>query len=129
MQQIKTHSKALRQFYFWCGIIATIAYRIIVVLNSYSSFWVSFAWYVGTIGFLLYFWHRYDISAKRAKLITENNLAKKIETNRPLSDNDRAALDYILRTLQSTKEKWNYIVIFTASAVALIIGIYLDFLA
>lgn len=128
MEQIKPHNRALREFFFWSGIIATIAYRIIVVLNSYSSFWVSVAWYVGTIGFLIYFWHRYNISARRAKLIRENNLANKVRTCGALGDQERIALDYILSTLVSTKEKWNYIVIFVASALALIAGIYLDFL-
>ncbi len=128
MKQIKPHNRTLREFFFWSGIIATIAYRIIVVLNNYSSFWVSVAWYVGTIGFLIYFGHRYNISAKRAKLISDNDLTNKVSTCGALGNQDKDALQYILSTLVSTKEKWNYIVIFAVSALALIAGIYLDFL-
>lgn len=129
MEEPKAHSRALREFYFWSGIIATLAYRIIVVLNNYSAVWVDIAWYIGTVGFIIYFIHRYDISDKRAKLVTENKLAQKIKANKPLSDEDREALGYILRTLKTTKEKWNYVVIFAASGIALLVGLYLDFIA
>lgn len=129
MEIPKAHPKAVRLFYFWAGIIATLAYRIIVVLNNYSTLWVGIAWYTGTIGFILYFIHRYDVSNRRAKLIVERELAKKIEERRALTDEDRAALGYILRTLKTTKEKWNYVVIFAASGIALAVGIYLDFIA
>ena len=43
-----------RWFFFIAGIIATLAYRIIIVLNAD---WIRIAWYVGTVGFILYFWH------------------------------------------------------------------------
>lgn len=127
MENTKTHSKVTRELFFWSGIIATVAYRIIVVLNNYSSTWVSIAWYIGTIGFIIYFIHRYDISNKRANLIVDNKLAYKVKNNKALTDKDREALIYILQTLKTTKEKWNYIVIFATSGLALIVGIYLDF--
>ncbi len=127
MPQTKEHSKFLRNFYFWSGIIATLAYRIIIVLNFYSNTWVKISWYVGTIGFIIYFIHRYQISDKRAKLITDNQLRKKIKQAKEINDQDSQALDYILRTLVSTKEKWNYIFIFVMSGLALITGIILDF--
>ncbi|MFA6511640.1 MAG: hypothetical protein WCV86_00730 [Patescibacteria group bacterium] len=127
MQPPKTHPRIIREFYFWAGIIATFAYRIIVVLNNYSAIWVSVAWYVGTIGFILYFMHRYSISNLRAKLIEKNQLIKKIDERSELNEDDRAALGYILRTLKTTKEKWNSIFIFVASGIALLVGVYLDF--
>lgn len=123
-----SHPNWLRALYFWIGFIATIAYRIIVVLNNYNPIWVQIAWYVGTIGFIIYFAHRYQISELRQQLIIEHKLASKIEKGAPLSPDDQVALLYILKTLRSTREKWNYIVIFISSALALAVGIWLDFI-
>ena len=129
MEQPKAHSKTARELFFWSGILATLSYRLIIVLNNYSSFWVKISWYVGTIGFIIYFIHRYDISDKRAKLIQENQLLDKINNSKPLSENDRLSLRYILKTLTTSKEKWNYVFIFTASGIALLLGIYFDLVA
>lgn len=116
----------MRNLFFWCGIFATICYRAIVVLNHYSKTISLIAWYVGTIGFILYFWHRYIVSERRVKLIKEHDLIAAVsKTN--LTREQIEANEYILTTLLSTKEKWNYIVIFVTSILAMIIGIYLDF--
>ncbi len=128
MEKPKLHSKAVREFFFWTGIVATFCYRIIVVLNDYSPTLAKASWYIGTVGFILYFLHRYEISEKRAKLIRDLNLSEKIQKLEGLPADDREALDYILNTLKSTKEKWNYIFIFVISALALLLGFFLDFL-
>ncbi|MFH1598276.1 MAG: hypothetical protein ABIB97_04385 [Patescibacteria group bacterium] len=128
MSQTKEHSSFLRNLYFWSGIIATLAYRIIIVLNFYNNLWVKISWYIGTVGFIIYFIHRYQISDKRAKLIKDNRLREKIEQASQINAEDTQALDYILRTLVTTKEKWNYIFIFVMSGLALVIGIVLDFI-
>ena len=119
--------KWLREFYFWSGIVATFCYRIIVVLNNYSSYWSEVAWYVGTIGFVIYFYHRYQVSEKRSKLIKKYHLLSKISHSRLFTAKEKEASTYVLGTLVSTKEKWNYIFIFVASFIALGWGIYLDF--
>ena len=125
-QNVHTSPAWIRNLFFWFGIIATICYRAIVVLNHYSKSISLLAWYVGTIGFILYFWHRYIVSEKRVKLIVEHDLIASVaKTN--LSQDQIDANEYILTTLLSTKEKWNYIVIFVTSILALIIGLYLDF--
>ncbi|MDG1950904.1 MAG: hypothetical protein P8J32_08895, partial [bacterium] len=59
--QIKTDPKPIKLFYFYIGIIATFAYRIIIVLNFYEPILVKVAWYIGTIGFIFYFWNRYKV--------------------------------------------------------------------
>ncbi|KKU14406.1 MAG: hypothetical protein UX21_C0020G0011 [Microgenomates group bacterium GW2011_GWC2_45_8] len=116
----------VRNLFFWSGIIATVCYRAIVVLNHYSGKIALAAWYIGTVGFILYFWHRYAVSEKRVELIKQHDLINAVkQTN--LSQPQIEANEYILTTLLSTKEKWNYIVIFVTSFLALIIGIYLDF--
>lgn len=127
-QTAHTSPAWIRNLFFWFGIIATVCYRAIVVLNHYSKSVALLAWYIGTIGFILYFWHRYLVSEKRVKLIIEHDLIASVaKTN--LHKDQIEANEYILTTLLSTKEKWNYIVIFVTSILALIIGLYLDFFA
>lgn len=127
MEKPKLHSKSLRLFFFWAGILATFCYRAIVVVNNYSQFWAQVFWYVGTVGFIFYFAHRYQISEKRAKLIREYKLDEKIKMSSDFSPDEKDVMKYIFDTLQSSKEKWNYYFIFASSAVALILGFYLDF--
>lgn len=117
-----------RNLFFWFGIIATVCYRAIVVLNHYSKTVSLIAWYIGTVGFVLYFWHRYIVSERRVKLIRDHDLINAVAATN-LTKDQIEANEYILTTLLSTKEKWNYIVIFVTSIIAIIIGIYLDFFA
>lgn len=126
MESTKIHSSALRLFYFWSGIIATLAYRVIVVLNGWSPIYVQIAWYVGTIGFVVYFVHRYQISERRQKIIHERHLAEKVPSLSELSAEDKEAMKYIFTTLESSKEKWNNIFIFITSGLALIYGLVVD---
>ncbi|OGE18870.1 hypothetical protein A3J19_04940 [Candidatus Daviesbacteria bacterium RIFCSPLOWO2_02_FULL_41_8] len=128
MEKLKPHSETVRIFFFWSGIIATFCYRAIVVINNYSHFWTQIFWYIGTVGFIIYFAHRYQISEKRAKLIKKYGFDEKLKNLNGLSEEEKDALKYIFNTLQSSKEKWNFIFIFVLSLVALILGIYLDFI-
>ena len=116
--------KLYRNLLFIVGIIATFAYRIIVILNQYSQVWVEIAWYIGTIGFIWYFAHRFRVENKREKLVEDNELAIKIETKQELSLSDRDNIVYILKGLKTSKAKWNYIFIFIFSILALIYAFY-----
>ena len=129
MEHIKTSPNYLRLFYFWSGVIATIAYRVVIVLNFYSATWVKVSWYIGTIGFIIYFVHRFDISKKRSDIIVSHRLREKLDNNTldELNNEDKEALGYVLGTLISSKEKWNYYIIFISSALALVAGIVFDF--
>lgn len=118
--------KRYRRLMFIVGIIATISYRIIIVFNFYSPFLVQIFWYIGTLGFIWYFSHRFKVEDRRDKIITEMNLAYKIENNIALSDLERKSLAKILSGLQTSLSKWNYIVIFISSALALTYGIIQD---
>ncbi len=115
-------------FYFWAGIVATISYRIIIVFTDQQIFWIRLFWYLGTIGFVVYFIHRYIISEKRAKVISEHNLDEKVAKLTEIDSEDKEALSYILKSLEISHERWNYIIIFLTSAIALLVGIYLDFI-
>ena len=120
--------KLYRRWMFVLGVIATVAYRIIVVLNHYNPAWVQIAWYVGTVGFVWYFSHRFRVENRRDKLVTELGLVNKIKNNESLSEKDRQALASVLNGLQTSLSKWNYVAIFALSVLALADGIYQDFL-
>lgn len=126
MPKYKTSSHFYRELIFWVGIAATIAYRIIVVLNEYSAFWVEVTWYIGTLGFIWYFAHRFNVENKRERLIIEKKLAYKVYHEKELKKEDRDALVYILKGLKSSKARWNYIIIFISSIVALIYAVIND---
>ncbi len=126
MKEYQTSSKFYRVLVFWIGIIATLAYRIIIILNHYSQVWVEVAWYIGTIGFIWYFAHRFRVENRREELIKEKKLGYKIYNNRELTQEDRNALVYILKGLRSSKARWNYIVIFIFSIVALVYAVITD---
>lgn len=129
MKEIHQDAKSLKLLYFWLGIIATFSYRIIIVLNFYEPIWVKAAWYIGTIGFIIYFWSRYRVVQQFSQLIKEQKLLDALETPCALTDDQRVSLKHIINTLSTTKAQLNYQIIFILSAAALIAGLYLDFIA
>ena len=112
-------SHSYRLLVFWIGIVATVAYRAIIIVGHYSQAWTDIIWYIGTIGFVWYFGHRYHIEKKRDKIIIKHNLIKKVKNCKDLKNEDREALEYTLKSLASSKSSWNYIAIFIASGIAL----------
>lgn len=120
-----TSNKYYRELVFWVGIIATLAYRIIIVLNYYSSLLVSISWYIGTIGFIWYFAHRFRVQNKYMRIIRDKKLREKL-CEQKLEKDDCDALAFILRGLDSSKAKWNSIAIFVFSALALVYAIISD---
>ena len=128
MENLKRHSKSVRLLYFWIGITATLSYRAIIVLNFYSNNWVKFSWYLGTICFIIYYIHRFDIAKKRSRVIVEHRLREKLDHPENLNESDHQALAYILETLVTSKEKWNNYIIFISSGLALLVGIIFDFI-
>ena len=125
LKVIEPNPKPVRLFFFWVGIIATIAYRIIIVLNLYSPFLVKIAWYIGTIGFVLYFGHRYSIAKKRANLVKDYNLIRALD-NCDIKSDQKQALYYLVKTSLTSKSRFNSGFIFILSVLALILGIILD---
>ncbi|OGF24625.1 hypothetical protein A3H09_02425 [Candidatus Falkowbacteria bacterium RIFCSPLOWO2_12_FULL_45_13] len=124
MPRLSSH--VYRIWVFIVGVIATIAYRLVVVLNYYSQFWVEVAWYIGTIGFIWYFAHRYRVENRRDKLIEKLELIKKMGANQSFKPEDKAALLYVLKSLETSLAKWNYIAIFLFSGLAMAYAMYVD---
>lgn len=126
MDVIKPHAKPIRLFFFWAGVIATLSYRIIIVLNFYSPLWVKIAWYIGTIGFIIYFGHRFDIQKKRSELVSDYKLIQAVEKTSYTSEKQKQAMRYIVKTSLTSKSRWNSAFIFILSVLALIVGIIMD---
>ena len=124
---IKKFSSEAKWFFFFVGLIATIAYRIIIVLNFYDPLWVKISWYIGTMGFILYFYYMYVVQHRESKLAVENDLFNVVEKTN-LKGKQKAALEYIVKVSATSKAKWNSLAIFLLSVLALIVGIILDVL-
>lgn len=122
------HHPAVRLTFFWSGVIATICYRAIIFFSDANPALLKGAWYIGTVGFIVYFAHRYQIAQRRSALLRRYNLAQKVPQLQELTPEERQAMTYVFQTLGSSREKWNYILIFVSSGVALLAGVYLDFL-
>lgn len=122
---IKPHKKWIRLFYFISGIVATVAYRIIIVLNLYDALYVKVSWYIGTIGFILYFGHRYDVARRRANLIKKYNLVKIIDDS-GIHGDEKQALHYLVQTSLTSKSRWNSAIIFALTSLALVVAIFID---
>lgn len=118
MLEYHKSNKYYRYLVFLVGIIATVAYRIIIILNYYSSLWVEISWYIGTIGFIWYFAHRYRVQNHYSEIIRKRKLKDKLCRN-DLDEDDCQALTHIVSSLDSSKAKWNSILIFILSALAL----------
>ncbi len=127
-EAIKQRNKTIKLSFFLIGIIATLAYRIIIVLNFYSPDWVKASWYVGTVGFILYFGHRFDAQRRRVKLISDYDLDKAVKKVKGIKPKQKEALNHVIRTTYTSKSRWNSAVIFILSVLALIVGIIFDFL-
>ena len=128
MEVIEPNPKFVRLFFFLAGIIATVAYRIIIVLNWYSPLWVKVSWYIGTIGFILYFWHRFDVAKKRARLIKDYGLIEAVDKIDCIDPQKKLALRYLVKTSLTSKSRWNSAIIFILSFLALFAGIFIDIL-
>src|SRR3989344_4041865 len=117
--------KYVRWFFFLSGIVATVAYRIIFLLDAY---WIEVAWYVGTIGFILYFGHRAIIEHKRAKLVKEYGLVEAIEKS-DVEPEKKSALLYLIKTTMTSKAQYNSAFIFILSVAVLVMNLAMDIVA
>lgn len=110
------------------GMIATIAVRVVTILMNVNPFYGKIAWYIGVIGFFIFFIYKFKVSQSRAQLIVKKNLIRKINNNQQLTKDDYTNVGELLCSLVSRKERLNYFFIFALSALALIFAIYMDFI-
>lgn len=107
------------------GILTAIAFRAIIVIGHIWPVWVRPVWYFAVLGNILFFFYRFRITQKRRKAVDDYNLIEKITSNKPLGDEDRDVLIYLLSSLKKSLENVNYLVIFVVSIIAILIDIAL----
>ena len=108
---------------FWLGLTTAIAIRALIVLNHVHPAWVRPVWYFAILGNFVFFFYRYQITAKRKRAISDFRLIEKISTNQPLSVPEREVLIYILSSIKMSPEHLNYLVIFFFSLLAIAIDL------
>ena len=105
--------------FFLLGLLSSVAFRTIILLQKYSPGWVRPVWYFGVLGYMVFFIYRYYISQRRKRAIEHTNVIEKIRTGETLSVDDRDAALYLLNSVSKSQEDWNYLAIFLLSLVAI----------
>ncbi|MEW6053973.1 MAG: hypothetical protein AB1552_09325 [Nitrospirota bacterium] len=105
--------------FFILGLISAIAFRTIIVIQRLEPSWIRPVWYMGTIGYFLFFLYRYRITQKRKKAIEEYQLIEKVRSNASLTDHDREVVLYLLTSVKYSLEDINYAIIFLLSVIAI----------
>ncbi len=101
--------------FFALGIISAIAFRAIIVFQRLEPSWVRPVWYVGVLGYMVFFLYRYYISEKRKRAIESFELIEKVKANACLTDEDREVVIYLLSSIKKSPENVNYFIIFLLS--------------
>jgi hypothetical protein len=112
--------------FFALGLISAVAFRAIIVFQRVEPSWIRPVWYIGTIGYFLFFLYRYMITKKRKKAIEEFQLIEKVKTNACLTDEDREIVLYLLSSVKSSSEDLNYAIIFMLSILAIAADLFLS---
>ena len=111
--------------FFLLGVLSSVAFRAIILFQKFSPGWVRPVWYFGVIGYLLFFMYRYGISLRRKRTIAQFDIIEKLKTGAMLSSEDREAALYLLRSVQKSREDWNYLAIFVLSIAAMTLDLIL----
>jgi len=113
-------------FFFFVGIVATVAMRVIEPLRTVNPLWGKVSWYVGVWGFVLFFVYKYRVLKGRSRIIKESRLKEKLAHGSRLADEDNGLLLEIVCSEDNWKERVNFLVIFGVSVLALIYAILTD---
>ncbi|MCO5052626.1 MAG: hypothetical protein M9920_10010 [Verrucomicrobiae bacterium] len=105
--------------FFLLGLMSSVAFRAIILLQKYEPRWVRPVWYFGVLGYLLFFLYRYYISQRRKRVITHFKVIEKIRDGVALAPAEREAALYLLKSVRASQEDWNYLAIFVLSIAAI----------
>ena len=115
-------------FFLFIGVIATISIRLVNFVIDFSVVWAKASWYIGIAGFTVYFIYKYNQHNSLQKELKRLKLLDKLTCKETLADSDYDTLKNILCQLGSRNSAINYFVIFLSSGIALLVGIYQDFI-
>jgi hypothetical protein len=130
--QVKSSAPSLSPRYkiigaFWLGLATAIAVRALIVLNHVNPALVRPVWYFAVLGNFVFFYYRYQISARRKRVIREHDLITKISAQKTLTDSDRQMLIYILNSIKTSPEHLNYLIIFFFSLIAIALDLLFEY--
>jgi len=111
--------------FFIIGLLSSVAFRAIILLQRYYPNWVRPVWYFGVLGYMAFFMYRYFISQRRKHAIAHSEIIEKISAGAVLSGEDREAALYLLKSVQASQEDWNYLAIFVLSIAAMALDLWL----
>ena len=114
--------------FFIIGLIAIIAVRAVMILEHINPIYGKMSWYVGIIGFFMYFGYKYRMEYTRSQLIRKSGLIRRILSDDTIGREDRDIIGSVFCALSSNKDRINYLMIFVSSAIVLIMAFYMDFL-
>ena len=107
--------------FFILGLLSSLAFRAIILLQKFDPAWVRPVWYAGVIGYMVFFLYRYQISQRRKRTIERTGIIAKLERGDALSVDDREAALYLVNSIRKSPEDWNYLAIAALSVIAVIL--------
>jgi hypothetical protein len=113
--------------FFAIGIISAFAFRFLIIFHHISPNLVRPVWYIGIIGYTLFFFYRYEISRKRKRAVNDFRLLDKLSGDECLKGEAREAAKYLCNSVTKSKEDINYLVIFVLSIATVIIDLVLTY--
>ncbi|MDH3394226.1 MAG: hypothetical protein OEL66_09465 [Desulfobulbaceae bacterium] len=124
-QKPQTVSPFVISLFFVIGLVSAFSFRVLIVFVYLKPEWFRPTWYVGIVGYTIFFLYRYRISQKRKKAVAEYNLIEKLEQETTLLSDDRQVLIYLLSSIRKSRENINYLFIFVLSLLAVVLDIFL----
>lgn len=112
---------------FVLGILCTLSFRSLTILDILSPELVRPVWYFGVIGYIFFFAYRFKISIKRRKAVTDYRLIDAVKENDCLSNEQKQVLLYLLSSITKSKENINYLAIFFFSIIAVVTDLILNY--
>jgi hypothetical protein len=122
------HEDITSWIYFIIGLISIVAIRVVVFFDATQPLYGKIAWYIGVVGFLLFFLYQYKVAKQKTRLINDHDLLAKMNDPRSLSTGDYERIRVLLCSLTSFKDKVNFAFIFIVSALSLVWAVYVDFI-
>lgn len=114
--------------FLFIGLIATVSIRLVNVVLGISELWAKLLWYIGIAGFLVYFLYKFRQENLAKKELLRLRLKEKLHSSGELDCEEREFISAILCRIGSQKDLINYFFIFFTSGIALLLGIYQDFI-
>ena len=110
--------------FFVIGLVSALSFRLLIGVKELQPDLFRSVWYVGIIGYILFFSFRYAITRKRKKAIRDFDLIAKLEQGGELSTADRQVVAYLLSSLEKSRENLNYLFIFVTSGLAILFDFF-----